>query len=151
MPLASTLSPSRGCASTDNVLVSFRSSVLSQKFAILRCVGLSVVLAEAFDGSENVVGGLGPFEWLGICVVTTDEVHNVCAQSLDAAVDSAPDFLVGDESEEALDLIEPGRTGGREMDMPARPFGEPVADQWGVCTDNLNAGVAVMKSAQDGA
>jgi hypothetical protein len=26
MPLASTLSPSRGCASTDNVLVSFRSS-----------------------------------------------------------------------------------------------------------------------------
>ena len=59
----------------------------------------------------------------------TDEVKNVCAQSLDAAIDAAPDLFVGDEREEALDLIEPGRTGRREMDMPALPFGEPVADQ----------------------
>jgi hypothetical protein len=53
----------------------------------------------------------------------TDEVHDVCAQSLDAAIDATPDLLVGDEREEALDLIEPGRAGRREMDMPARPFG----------------------------
>jgi hypothetical protein len=86
---------------------------------------LSIVSAETFGGSEDVVGGLGPFEWLGIGIVMTDEVHNVSAQGLEAA----PDLLVGDEREEALDLNEPGRTGGHEMDMPARPFGEPVADQ----------------------
>lgn len=93
---------------------------------------MSIVSTEAFDGSEDVVGGLGPFEWLWIGVVMTDEVHNVCAQSVDAAIDAAPDLFVGDEREEALDLIEPGRTCGREMDMPARPFDEPVSDQWGL-------------------
>src|SRR5260221_8775410 len=59
------------------------------------------------------------------------EVHDVGAQGLDTAIDDAPDLLVGDKRKEALDLIEPGGAGGREMDMPARPFGEPVADQRG--------------------
>ena len=93
---------------------------------------MSIVSAEAFDGSEDVVGGLDPFEWLGIVIVMTDEVHNVCAQSLDAAIDAAPDLLVGDKCEEALDLIKPGAAGRREVDMPAWPFGEPVADQRGL-------------------
>ena len=52
----------------------------------------------------------------------TDEVHDVRAQSLDAAIDAAPDLFVGDKRKEELNLIEPGRTGRREMDMPARPF-----------------------------
>src|SRR5215469_16314167 len=98
------------------------ASVVNQKFARLRSLDLSIGSAEAFDGSEDVIGGLGPFEGLGIGVVMTDEVHDVGAQSLDAAIDAAPDLLVGDEREEALDLIEPRRTGGGEMDMPARPF-----------------------------
>jgi hypothetical protein len=55
---------------------------------------LSIVSAEAFDGSEDVVGRLGPFERLGFGIVVTDEVHNVCAQGLDAAIDVAPDLLV---------------------------------------------------------
>src|SRR5882757_7113594 len=59
----------------------------------------------------------------------TDEVHNVGAQGLNAAIDAAPDLLVGDEAKETLDLIEPGRACRCEMDMPTRPFGEPVADQ----------------------
>lgn len=84
--------------------------------------GLSVVSAEAFDGSEDVGGGFGPFEWLEIGIVMTDEVHNVCAQGLDAAIDSALDLLVGDGREESLDRIEPRRTGRRAMDMPARAF-----------------------------
>jgi hypothetical protein len=77
------------------------ASVLNQKFAELRCLGLSIVSAEAFDGSEDIVGGLGPFEWLGIGIVMTDEVDNVCAQSLDAAIDAAPDLLVSDERRSA--------------------------------------------------
>lgn len=60
----------------------------------------------------------------------TDEIHNVGAQSPDAAIDAASDLLVGDKCEETLDQIEPGRTGGRKMDVPAWPFGEPVADRW---------------------
>ena len=96
--------------------------MVNQKFARLRSLDLSIGSAEAFDGSEDVIGGLGPFEGLGIGVVMTDEVHNVGAQSLDAAIDAAPDLLVGDEREEALDLIEPGGAGRREVDMPARPF-----------------------------
>src|SRR6516225_6346025 len=110
-------------------LIASCTSVLNQKFATLRYLGLSIVPAEPFDGSKDVIGRLGPFEWLGIGVVMTDEVHNIGAQSLDAAIDAAPDLFVGDEREETLNLIEPGRTGRREMDVPARPFGEPVADQ----------------------
>src|SRR6516164_5712351 len=100
-------------------LITSCSSVVNQKFARLRSLDLSIGSAEAFDGSEDVIGGLGPFEGLGIGVVMTDEVHDVGAQSLDAAIDAAPDLLVGDEGEEALDLIEPGRAGGR------RPTGLP--------------------------
>ena len=109
-----------------------------------------IVSAEAFDGSEDVIGGLGPFEGLGVGVVMTDEVHDVGAQSLDAAIDAAPDLLVGDEREEALDLIEPGRTGGREMDMPARPFGEPVADQWGFVRGVVVHDEMDIETARDG-
>ena len=50
----------------------------------------------------------------------------------DAAMDAAPDLALGDEREEALDLIEPGCAGGRQMHMPARPLGQPVADQRGL-------------------
>jgi hypothetical protein len=42
--------------------------------------------------------------------VVTDAM-NAIALSLDAAIDAAPNLFVGDEREEALDLIEPGRTG----------------------------------------
>src|SRR6185437_2936267 len=127
-----------------------RTSVLNQNFATLRCLDLSIVAAEAFDGSEDVVGGLDPFERLGIGVVMTDEVHNVGAQSLDAAIDAAPDLFVGDEREETLDLIEPGRTGRCEMDMPARPLGEPVADQWGLVRSVVVHDEMDVKTAWDG-
>src|SRR6516225_10887371 len=128
-------------------LIPFRSSVPNQKFATLRW--LSIVPAEPFDGSKDIVGGLGPCEWLGIGVVMTDEVHNVGAQSLDAAIDASPDLFVGDEGEEALDLIEPGRAGGREMDMPARPFGEPVADQRGLVRGVVVHDEMDIKAARD--
>jgi Enoyl-CoA hydratase/isomerase len=104
----------------------------------------------ALDGSEDIVGGFGPLEWLGIGIVMTDEVHNVGAQSLDAAIDAAPDLFVGDEREEALDLIEPGRAGRREMDMPARSFGEPVADQRGLVRGVIVHDEMDIETARDG-
>ena len=47
-------------------------------------------------------------------------------------MDAAPDLLVGQQPEPALDLVEPGGAGGCEMGLPARPFGEPVADRLGL-------------------
>ena len=41
-------------------------------------------------------------------------------QFLDAAERAAPNRLVGDEREEALDQIEPGAVGGDEVNVPAR-------------------------------
>jgi hypothetical protein len=41
----------------------------------------------------------------------------------------ALDLLFGEESEEALDLIDLGCRGGCEVGVPARPSGEPVTDQ----------------------
>ena len=58
-----------------------------------------------------------------------EEGPDVGAQCGDAAIDSTPDLALCDEGEEAFDLIEPGGAGRGEVDMPARPFGEPVADQ----------------------
>jgi hypothetical protein len=41
--------------------------------------GGSVVSAEAFDGSEDVISGLCPFEGFGVGVVVADEEIDVCA------------------------------------------------------------------------
>jgi hypothetical protein len=41
---------------------------------------------------------------------------------------AATDGALGDEGEEALDLVEPGGIGGGEVDVPARPAGEPSPD-----------------------
>ena len=44
---------------------------------------------------------------------------------------AAPQGAFGEECEEALDLIDPRGAGRREVDVPARPLGKPVADQLG--------------------
>jgi hypothetical protein len=61
MPLASTLSPLRGCASTDNVLVSFRSAdvglwqtlLQKSKVASVRIFG-EILMREAMNDSDNL-------------------------------------------------------------------------------------------------
>ena len=42
------------------------------------------------------------------------------------------EVLEARSGEEALDLIDPGCRGGRVVDVPAWPLGEPVADQLGL-------------------
>jgi hypothetical protein len=96
---------------------------------IVSCPGRDVVSAEAFDGSEDIVCGLGPSERLWVGIVVADEGSDVGAQGIDASMDAASDLFIGQQSEEALDLIEPRRIGRRQMHMPARPLGEPCADQ----------------------
>src|SRR5712671_5694321 len=45
---------------------------------------------------------------------------------------AALDLLIGEQGKEALDLVDPRRGCRREVHMPAEPFGEPVADQFGL-------------------
>lgn len=78
------------------------TSVLNQKFMASSSCGC-VVLAEAFDRSQDVVGRFGPAEGLWIGIVVIDEGGDVSAQRDHAAIDSPPDPAFGDESEEALD------------------------------------------------
>jgi hypothetical protein len=66
----------------------------------------SIVSAEAFDGSKDVIGGLGPSERFGIGVVLLNERSDISPEGGDAAIDAAPDLLIGVEREEALDLVE---------------------------------------------
>ena len=73
-----------------------------------------------------MVGGLSPLEGFGIGVVVLEEGPDVGAQGGDTAIDSTPDLALGDESEEALDLVEPGGAGRREVDVPARSPGKQL-------------------------
>src|SRR3979411_937966 len=44
-------------------------------------------------------------------------------------MNASPELTIGEEGKEAFDLVEPGRTGRRQMHMPARSAYEPIADQ----------------------
>src|SRR6516164_2084573 len=74
------------------------------KFATESLLGL---VAEAFDGSQNLVCGLGPFEGLRVSVVQVDEDADVGLELPDGGVNTALDLLSGKFSEPALDLIDP--------------------------------------------
>jgi hypothetical protein len=64
-------------------------------------------VAEAFDGSQDLVCGLGPFEGLRVIVVQFDEGADVGLELPDGGVNTSLDLLSGELSEPALDLIDP--------------------------------------------
>ena len=64
-------------------------------------------MAEAFDGSQNLVCGLGPFEGLRIFIVQVDEGTDLGLELPDGGVNTSLDLLSGEFSELALDLIDP--------------------------------------------
>lgn len=104
------------------------------------------------DGCENVVSRFGPSEGLWVCTVMADESHHVGALGVDTAINAAPDLFVGDASEEAFDLVEPGGAGWREMDMPARSQAPQSIRGGGGCatsstedTDNIRTAVHCSK------
>ena len=63
-------------------------------------------MPKAFDGSQNLVGGLGPFEGLRAFVVQVDEGPDVGLELPDGSVNTSLDLLSGELSEPALDLID---------------------------------------------
>jgi hypothetical protein len=65
------------------------------------------LVAEAFDGSQNLVCGLGPFEGFRVSVVRVDEGAYVGLELPDGCVNTSLDLLSGEFGEPALDLIDP--------------------------------------------
>ena len=60
---------------------------------------------------EDGIGGGGPCEGLAVRVVGRDEVVDALHELFDAGERAAPIGLVGNQCEEAFDLIEPGAVG----------------------------------------
>ena len=65
------------------------------------------LLAEAFNGGEDVVGGFGPPERFWIGIVPIDETADVGFELGSGSVDAAVDLLAGEFGEPTLDLIDP--------------------------------------------
>jgi hypothetical protein len=64
-------------------------------------------VAEAFNGSQDLVCGPSPFEGLRAFVVQVDEGTDVGLELPDGGVNTSLDLLSGEFSEPALDLIDP--------------------------------------------
>ena len=77
---------------------------------------------------QDRIGSGSPGERFAALVVSGDEVIDLVDQVFHAGEGAAANRLVGDQSEEALDLVEPGTVGWDEVDMPARPLGQPSFD-----------------------
>ena len=60
-------------------------------------------------------------------MVLLDERGDRVMQRGDAAVDAAAELPLGEQGEEALDLIEPGGAGRGMVDVPVRALEQPVA------------------------
>ena len=57
---------------------------------------------------------LGPAEELGVRVVNIAGSADISLECLSGGMDASPNLLVGDQSEEAFGLVDPGGTGGGE-------------------------------------
>ena len=84
--------------------LSWLASHVNLKFATLGLLGF---VAEAFDGSQDLVSRLGPFERPPDFVVQIDEGADIGLELPDGSVDTSLDLLSGEFSEPALDLIDP--------------------------------------------
>ena len=87
--------------------------------------------AAALDGGEDVAGRHGLAEGLGFGVMSVDEGADSCFELGGGVMNAAAELALRPEGEEAVDLIDPGRPGWREVDVPAGALGEPVTDRLG--------------------
>jgi len=77
------------------------------------------------DFGEDVVGTGGPAVRFGVGIATIKVVQDGLFQFMDAAEDAAANPFLGEVAEEALDQVEPGSRGGREVQMEARMLAQP--------------------------
>ena len=74
---------------------------------------------------EDRIGSFCPDEGFGVGVVAKEIIVDRLLQLRDACECTAPNALGRDLGEKALDEIEPGCAGGREVQMEAPVLGEP--------------------------
>ncbi len=77
---------------------------------------------------EDCGGGSGPNERFGIGIVVFEVTLDGGFDLRDALEHAAADAIRGDQAEEALDLIEPGRRSRREVHMEPLVSREPGPD-----------------------
>jgi hypothetical protein len=75
---------------------------------------------KSLEFGDDRIGGSGPHEQLAVLVVVGDEAIDFRGQILDRSERPATDRLVGDDREESLDLVEPGRIGRSKVQVQAR-------------------------------
>ena len=63
--------------------------------------------AVACDRLEHGIGRFRPYEGLWVIIVSLDEGRDI----MDAVMDAALDLLIGEHSEPAFDLVQPGGAG----------------------------------------
>lgn len=96
-------------------------------------MGLSGACSEPGDRSRDLIRGFYPMEWFGLRVVRINVGADRCSELLRACMRSAAQRVVGEEPEEALDLIQPRRVGGREVQLKARVAQQPALSLQGSC------------------
>ena len=94
---------------------------------------------------DGICGG-GPLEGLAVGVVRCDEVIDALHKLFDAVERAAADGLVGDQREEALDLVQPGAVGRDEVQVPARASRQPRLD----LRMAVGGGLLVFSAISDG-
>ena len=81
---------------------------------------------------EDLVGGLGPGEWVTALVPAVDEGADLGVEVLNGGEDSSADGRTVDDGEEDLDHVEPGGAGGGEGDVDVRGGLQPGAHLGGL-------------------
>jgi len=85
---------------------------------------------KSLDAREDVIRGLGPRERPGVIVVQIQVLANGLFELARRTMRAAPDVLLGERGEPALDLIQPRGRGGGEVNVKARVASEPGAHRW---------------------
>ncbi len=104
-----------------SIRVILRNPVAMALWAIL-VAGLLVIGSLPFFLGEDGISGLGPDERFGIGVVAVEVVVDRVLEVGNAPEDAAAETLAGDLGEEALDEVEPGSAGRREVHVEARSW-----------------------------
>ena len=78
-----------------------------------------------------------------------DKSADIGLEFFDGGVDTSLEFFSCEFREPALDLIDPRCRSRREVDMIMRPAGEPRLDLRGVCTENSNSRILMVKAPEN--
>src|SRR5437899_10129847 len=83
--------------------------------------------AKSLDLPEDRIRGGGPEEGASVAIVVLHELIDLGHELREAGKGAAADGALRDERKPALNLIEPGRVGRREVEVVAGMPGEPAA------------------------